>query len=85
MYFQSQMHNIFSLSHGTHCYMYLSNWKLVLQNCYYYHNIIFSDLLIMNWMIFVSVFIAISLASDSAYAVPPRTPISGTCVSIGYS
>ena len=40
----------------------------------------------MKWMIFVSVFIAISLASDSAYAQPPMAPIlSGTCASIGYS
>ena len=39
----------------------------------------------MKWKIFISVFIAISLASYSAYAQPPLPPISGTCASIGYS
>ena len=42
----------------------------------------------MKWKIFVSVFIAISLASYSAYAQPPLPPLptlTGICASIGYS
>ena len=43
----------------------------------------------MKWKIFISLFIAISLVSHSAYAQPPLPPmpsmLTGTCASIGYS
>ena len=44
------------------------------------------DLLIMKWMIFARIFIAISLVP--AYTLlqqPPPLPSTGTCASIGYS
>ena len=41
------------------------------------------DLLIMKWIIFASVLIAVSLAP--VYAQPPLPPpVTGTCASIGY-